>query len=193
MLPELISKDGKEAVDSKNQAIEKAIADYTQPLLCGAMGLGFPETDAEELVQQTFVAFLSAIDRFEGRSKLKTYLFGILYNKACEMRRAHKHEEIPDDIDETFEKRFDSWGSWVKPPRGPEEIAVSNEIMDMIGKCSENLPLPQRMAFYLKEVEGETMETICNIVGCTPTHLGVLLFRARNRIRECLEKKWGKK
>ncbi|MBI4064586.1 MAG: sigma-70 family RNA polymerase sigma factor [Elusimicrobia bacterium] len=177
--------------ERKNGAMEDLVNTYTQPLMAGAFAMGFLDFDAEELVQQTFVAFLSAVDRFEGRAQLKTYLFGILYNKASEMRRKRQKEESLDNTEDVFEKRFNPAGIWNSPPRGPEDTALTNEIQAWIEKCSENLPIQHRTAFFLKEVEKESSDTICNILGISYTHLRVLMHRARIKLRECLEKKWG--
>lgn len=74
----------QDILERRPGAIEGFINLHTQPLFACARGLGFSESDAEELVQDTFSSFLNAIERFEGRSKLRTYLFGILYNKASD-------------------------------------------------------------------------------------------------------------
>lgn len=176
----------------KNGAMEKLVDTYTQPLMAGAFAMGFSESDAEELVQETFVAFLKAVERFEGRSQLKTYLFGILYNKASDMRRKRYREESLDEIQEDFEKRFDSKGMWAQPPQGPEDSALNKEIQGWIEKCAEKLSARQREAFFLSEVEGESYEAICNILGVTYTNLRVLMYRARMGLRECLEKNWAR-
>jgi RNA polymerase sigma-70 factor (ECF subfamily) len=74
--------------------------------------------------------------------------------------------------------------------KGPEEETLALELSELIRDCSASLSQSQRAAFHLKEVERESTASICNILGVSETHLGVLLFRARNKLRECLEKKW---
>jgi DNA-directed RNA polymerase specialized sigma24 family protein len=69
--------------------------------------LGFAETEAEDLVQDVFQTFLERLDSFEGRSQLRTWLFGILHRKALERRRATVADDRMDPIDEVFESRFD--------------------------------------------------------------------------------------
>lgn len=173
----------------KQEAIETLVHTYTEPLMAAALGAGFSRADAEELVQDTFVAFLSAIQRFEGHSQLKTFLFGILYNKGSELRRRNRRESATDQIETIFNQRFDEQGLWRNPPNGPEALYEAQELGEWIATCAEQLPLNQRMAFHLKEVEGEKTKDICKILKVSVTHLGVLLFRARNSLRECLEKK----
>src|SRR5258708_1930189 len=175
-----------------HESVAQLIAAYADILLSAAFGLGFSEADAEELVQDTFVSFLDALDRFEGRSQLRTYLFGILYNKASTLRRQHQRESADDEIESIFERRFDARGMWMTPPKGPVDEAVNDELREWIEHCSAGLSADQRSAFYMKTVEGETTDSICNILKISTTHLGVLLYRARLKLRECLEKAWGK-
>ena len=76
-------------------------------------------------------------------------------------------------------------------PRGPEQDADVKEIADLIAHCLEDLPAQQKAAFLLREVDQEESDSICNALEITDTHLRVLLFRARNRLRDCIEKKWA--
>src|ERR1700733_9598042 len=96
--------------------IEDLVDRYTDNLMRAAFSLGFSETEAEELVQATFVAMIDGYERFQNRSKILTYLFGILYNKARETRRLqNRHESIDAAIDATFDSHFDSETHWDKP------------------------------------------------------------------------------
>ncbi|MCM2305018.1 MAG: sigma-70 family RNA polymerase sigma factor [Elusimicrobia bacterium] len=176
----------------KPEALTAMVDDHLPSLLGGALAIGLPRADAEEVVQETFVAFLSALDRFEGRSSLRTYLFGILYHKASRLREKARRTEGSDDIEALVEARFDSGGMWSRPPRGPEAESLDAETRRWVETCAEGLPDAQRTAFFLKEVEGETSESVCNVLGVTATNLRVMLHRARLKLRECLERNWGK-
>lgn len=176
----------------KPEALTAMVNDHLPRLLAGALSLGLSRPDAEEVVQETFVAFLGALDRFEGRSSLRTYLFGILYHKASGLRAKARREEGSDDIEAVVSARFDPAGMWTRPPGGPEALAMDSEIRRWVEKCSEGLPDAQKAAFFLKEVDGETPEAICNILGVSPTNLRVMLHRARLKLRECLELNWDK-
>ena len=76
--------------------------------------------------------------------------------------------------------------------RGPEQEASLKEAAALLKECLEGLPDQQRAAFQLKEVDMLPSEEARNVLGVADTHLRVLLFRARAKLRECLEKKWGK-
>lgn len=175
------------------RALASMIETCTDPLLGAAWGLGWSGPEAEDLVQETLLTFLKDPGKFEGRSSLKTYLTGILYMKSKERRRTFRREDPTDPVDEVFENRFAKGGWWRTQPRGPEDLALSSETIQTVMECAQGLSEDQRMAFYLKEVEHESTDMICNALGVSVTHLGVLLFRARNKIRECVQKRWDGK
>lgn len=176
----------------KPEALTAMVDDNLPRLLAGALAIGLSRADAEEAVQETFAAFLSGLDRFEGRSTVRTYLFGILYHKASNMRAKARRETGTDDIETVVEARFDAGGMWSRPPRGPEAESLDSELSRWIETCAEGLPDAQRAAFFLKEVEGETPQDICNVLGVNATNLRVMLHRARLKLRECLERNWEK-
>jgi RNA polymerase sigma-70 factor (ECF subfamily) len=141
------------------------------------------------MVQDVFRTFLERLDNFEGRSQLRTWLFGILHRKALERRRAAAMDDRMDPIDEVFESRFDSKGNWAQPPADLEQLMLSKEIGELILGCMDGLPVSQREAFVLREVEGLGTGEICKILTVSVTNFGVLMHRARARLRECLEAK----
>ena len=73
---------------------------------------------------------------------------------------------------------------------GFEDELFAKEARHEIGDCLEAVPDRQRMAFVLREIEGLSTQEICKILEVSTTNMGVMLFRARNRLRECLESKW---
>jgi RNA polymerase sigma-70 factor (ECF subfamily) len=180
----------RELKERKPGAVEALIEEYASPLLAAARSWGLSQPDAEEAVQDSLVDFLAAIGRFEGRSSLKTFLFGVLFNKCSERRRKAAREQATDDIEGAFDARFGLMGVWNCIPKGPEDEAVNDELRQWLLRCAESLSPDQRAAFQLKVVEGVETKDVCKILGVTATNLGVLLFRARNKLRECLENKW---
>ena len=141
------------------------------------------------MTQATFVTFIEVAPRFEGRSHVRTFLFGILYKKIAEARRKAKREQQTDPIEDVMESRFKADGSWQRAPRVADLQLHDAEIRQAIDGCLERASTQQRLAFALREVLGFTTEEICNILDVSRTNLGVLLYRARNRLRECLEAK----
>ena len=171
------------------EALEAVVHAYLAQILRAARGAGLAPQQAEDVSQATFATFIEKAPSFEGRSHVRTWLFGILYRKIFEARRAHVRFRQVDDIDALMERRFDSGGHWTQPPRPLDDQIYGTEVREKIDQCLEQAPLKQRMAFVLREAEAlETTES-CKILDVSRTNVGVLLYRARNRLRECLESK----
>ena len=169
------------------EVLREVVESHMTQILRAAMGAGLDRPTAEDVTQATFVTFIEVSRRFEGRSKVRTFLFGILYKKIAEARRAVRKQERVDAIDETMEGRFRLDGSWQRPPRPVDLQLYDEEIRSAIEDCLEDAPTAQRLAFVLRDVEGLSTEEICKILDVSRTNLGVMLYRIRNRLRECLE------
>jgi RNA polymerase sigma-70 factor (ECF subfamily) len=120
---------------------------------------------------------------------VRTFLFGILYRKISEARRGRARDRRNDPIDDMMEARFKPDGTWSRPPEASDRLLQTRELRRFLSDCLEESPENQRLAFHLREVEGLPTEEICKILGVTVTNLGVMLYRLRNRTRECLEAK----
>ena len=168
-------------------ALQAVVEAYLAQILRAARGAGLAPERAEEVTQATFTTFIEKASRFEGRSHVRTWLFGILYNKIAEERRHLSRDQQMDEIDEMIEQRFDASGKWVNPPQPVDLQLYSSEIRELFEDCLEKVPTQQRMAFGLREAEGFSSDEICKILDISHTNLGVLMYRVRNRLRECLE------
>ncbi len=169
------------------EALQAVAQAYLAQIFRSARGAGLDSDHAEEVTQATFTTFIEKAAGFEGRSQVRTWLFGILYNKIAEARRHLTRERQMDEIDDMVEQRFDSNGSWVNPPRPVDLQLYASEIRKFLEDCLQTVPTQQRMAFVLREVEGFSSDEICKILEVTHTNLGVLMYRVRNHLRECLE------
>ncbi len=161
---------------------------------------------AEEVVQETWIGVLEGLDRFEGRSSLKTWIFSILTNKAKTRGvRESRHVsfsplEASDDSPEepaVDPKRFRTtghwagyWASYPQPwdENTPEKLLLSKEGTAFLEQAIEALPAKLRQILVMRDVEGLTSEEACNIFGISETNQRVLLHRARSRVRKALEK-----
>lgn len=178
-----------ECLKTRDPAALAELADaYLPQLLRAGRGMGFSREENEDLAQSVFLAFLEGLDRFEGRSHIRTFLFGIFYHKVSEHFREKQREKKKDPIDEVMESKFDAQGNWSYSFDIERQI-FSQEAKQIIQECLETIPRAQRIAFYLREVEQMETPEICKKMGISVTNLGVLLFRARNRLCECVEKK----
>ncbi len=179
-----------EAIRRRDPATLRRVTEkYLPQVLRAARGAGLVAAQAEEVTQETFTTFLEIAPRFEGRSHVRTFLFGILYRKIAEARRGRARERRHDPIDDVVEARFSPNGSWSRPPEGSDQLLHTHELRRFLSDCLSESPASQRTAFHLREVEGFSTDEICKILGVTATHLGVMLYRLRNRTRECLERK----
>jgi RNA polymerase sigma-70 factor (ECF subfamily) len=152
---------------------------------------------AEEVVADTWLAVVTGLERFEGRSSLKTWLFRILTNKA-KTRGVRERRTVPfsafvgdGDEDETTVEvdRFARDGHWTAPPRGvPEERLLAGEARGTIADAIDGLPPNQRAVITLRDVEGLTAEEACNVLGLSETNQRVLLHRARAKVRAAFER-----
>jgi RNA polymerase sigma-70 factor, ECF subfamily len=157
---------------------------------------------AEEVVQETWLAVLNGIDRFEGRSSLKTWLFRILTNRA-KTRGERDGRMVPfsslagasEDADEPSvdPDRFlgpDSPhpGAWAAPPRGwPQDRLLERETLGVIEMAIDKLPEAQRDVILLRDVDGWTPMEVSDVLGITDGNQRVLLHRARSKVRAALE------
>ncbi len=103
--------------DRDAESLRLVVRAYLPQVLRAARGAGLPLQLAEDVTQDTFVTFIETAHRFEGRSHVRTGLLGILYKKVAAARRGLRRDQEMDDIDDVFEQRFDSAGSWTRPPR----------------------------------------------------------------------------
>ena len=181
--PELTA--GVRAGDPESRRVVVEV--YLPQILRASRAAGLDGATAEDVVQSTFLTFFEKSATFEGRSQVRTWLFGILYHKIREARRRGGRETPTDEIEAIVDRRFDDRGNWASPPQDINKVLEGDEIRIAIDGCLERVPAKQRMAFVLREVEGMLSEEICKILDVTRTNLGVLIFRARNRLRECLE------
>jgi RNA polymerase sigma-70 factor, ECF subfamily len=157
---------------------------------------------AEEVAQETWLGVLNGLDRFEGRSSLRTWIFRILTNiaktRAQRDRRTLPFSALQDpgrvpeaavDADRFLDPEHPRWpGHWaVKPEAWPEEALVAAETRGRIAEAIEALPATQRAVITLRDVEGWDSAEVCNALGLTETNQRVLLHRARSKVRGALE------
>ena len=175
----------------------------TYPML-KRVARGYVASDAvaEEIVQDTWLAIVTGIDRFEGRSALGTWIFSILTNQAkthsARERRALPFSSVtPSDVEEPvvdpdrFQKDDEAWpGHWANPPRPwqkPERRLLSLEARDRIKDALTQLPDRQRLVVGLRDIDGRSAEEVCDLLGLSQENQRVLLHRGRSRLRTVLE------
>jgi RNA polymerase sigma-70 factor, ECF subfamily len=197
-------------VDDLRRGDEKAfgvLIDMYNPVLLRVAMMYVPSRAvAEEVVQETWLGVLRGVDRFEGRSSLKTWLFRILVNTA-KTRGEREGRSIPFSsstrtrLDEPsveperfFGQDHPEAGGWsVGPTRWetPEERLLAGESRDVILRTIESLPPAQREVITLRDIEGWPSVEVCNALEISETNQRVLLHRARSKVRAALERYFG--
>jgi RNA polymerase sigma-70 factor (ECF subfamily) len=152
---------------------------------------------AEDLVQDTFVAALSGIDGFEGRSSEKTWLTSILRNKIVDhLRKLGREQPLSPSQDQEWQLDhfFHENGEWEEKPERwgntPEQILRQKEFWLVFMRCLSDLSERLRTAFSLREMEGLGCDDICKILGISPSNCWTMLYRARMLLRRCLQESW---
>lgn len=173
------------------RVFEQLIRMYQGTLLRVAQMYVSSQAVAEEVVQETWLAVVNGIDRFEGRSSLKTWIFSILANRA-KTRAQREGRTIPfsslGDSEPAVESdRFDR-GQWTAfPTDWPEERLLGDETLHVIESAIEGLPPTQRAVITLRDVQGWSAEDVRNALELSETNQRVLLHRARSKVRAALE------
>jgi RNA polymerase sigma-70 factor, ECF subfamily len=160
---------------------------------------------AEEVVQDTWLGVLKGLDRFEGRSSLKTWIFKIAANiartRAMREGRCRPFSSLAAGEGERSERSVDPDrffppdhprhpGHWSRGPAAwetPEERLLSGETRDVILAAIEQLPPAQRLIVTLRDVEGWSADDACQALELTDGNQRVLLHRARSKLRAALE------
>lgn len=160
---------------------------------------------AEEVAQETWIGVLRGIDRFEGRSSLKTWIYRILTNTA-KTRAQRENRSIPfsawGNADESIEPSVEPdrflpatdprWSRhWASEPQPwtniPEDLFLSKETQAVIRRAIDQLPATQRAVITRRDMEGWSSAETCNVLEISETNQRVLLHRARAKVRRALE------
>jgi RNA polymerase sigma-70 factor (ECF subfamily) len=184
-------------------AFEAVVRDWSPGLLRAARGYVGSDAAAQEAVQETWLAVIAGLDRFEGRSRLRTWVHGILANVA-RRRGVQDHRSVPlsalvaDGSDGPVvdparfrgpgEERAGSWRDEAVPePFGPEGRALGAELREMLLAALATLPERQRQVVVLRDLEGLSTPEVAQVLGLSEGNVRVLLHRGRMRLRELLE------
>ena len=182
------------------QAFEVLLDRLSAPMLRFARSILSDRETAEEVVQDTWLAAIRGLDRFEGRSSLKTWIFSILANVArTRVKRERRTvafssiSEIESPIDKLAaeaERFSEDRHAWMSPPRRqkqtPEDHLLSTEAVTRIDAALQSMPPRQAEVVTLRDIEGWSAKEVCQTLGLTASNQKVLLHRGRARIRTAL-------
>lgn len=182
------------------------VRDQHRALLRVAIAFVGSPAVAEELVQDTWMAVIAALDGFEGRSTLRTWIGRILVNRA-KTRSVRDRRTVPfsalspEDEAPVEPERFAPSGFWCAPPSReraapdevPEALVLRKEARAHIERELEALPAAQRTVVTLRDLEGWSAEEVCNVLEVSESNQRVLLHRGRTRLRAALERYYSGK
>jgi RNA polymerase sigma-70 factor (ECF subfamily) len=144
---------------------------------------------AEEVVQDTWLAVVRGVERFEGRSTFKTWLFHILLNRA--RSAAGREHRAPPLAHDDLGERFDANGAWATPPvpwaEEAEDRLVAQHLAERVRDLLPDLPEAQREVLLLRDIEGLPAADVCELLGVSDGNQRVLLHRARVHLRQQLD------
>jgi RNA polymerase sigma-70 factor (ECF subfamily) len=206
--PVVADPDEHRLVDGLRRGDEEAfmrlVRRYGPQMLRVARMYVSSDAAAEDVVQETWLAVLNGIDRFQGRSSLRTWLFRILVNQArtrgSRDARTTPFSSLPRDLEQDEpavpEERFlDTTsrlsGRWASAPARwddlPEERLLSEETVAVARRAIDALPASQRTVVTLRDVEGWDSAPVAELLGITEGNERVLLHRGRAKVRKALE------
>jgi RNA polymerase sigma-70 factor (ECF subfamily) len=172
------------------EAFVMLVARYQQPMLRLARAYVPSRAVAEEAVQDTWMGVVKGLERFEGRSTFKTWLFRILINRACSagsLEQRHATLEPHHAVDPI---RFDTNGQWADPVERWAETDDRLEAATWVAVLQsglEDLPPRQRQVVVLRDMEGLSSDEVCDLLDIAAGNQRILLHRGRTRLREILE------
>jgi RNA polymerase sigma-70 factor (ECF subfamily) len=142
---------------------------------------------AQEVTQDTWMAVVRGVDRFEGRSSFKTWLFRIQLNRARTAASREQRAGRPQPIDD---ERFDASGAWAVPPEPwadrAEDKLMAEQLARRVQALLDDLPDAQRQVVVLRDVEGLPPSEVAEMLGVSDGNQRVLLHRGRARLRQLL-------
>lgn len=155
----------------------------------------------EDVVQEALAGALKNADAFARRSALRSWVFAILKNKIADaLRQQQKHRpasELTSEYKEgeNFDELFDQRGHWLEtekpaPWPSPSEEAQNDQFWVAFERCVNGLPAKHAEIFMMREVLERASNEICQETGVSLSNLNVILYRARMRLRECLQINW---
>jgi RNA polymerase sigma-70 factor (ECF subfamily) len=185
-----------ERLRAGDEAAFKALVDrHDGALRRAARAFVHTAAAADDVTQETWLAVVAGLDRFEGRSSLRTWIFGILVNQA-RTRGARDARSLPFSALETDEgpavepAAFGADGRWASaPPRldaEPETSLLSAEVREHLLEAVGELPPTQKAVITLRDLVGLSAEDVCALLDVTDGNQRVLLHRARSSVRQAL-------
>lgn len=176
------------------EEFSKFVETYSGPIYRLALKMVGISTDAEDVLQNTFLKAFQHLKEFEGRSSLSTWLYRIASNEALMLLRKHRPEITlsdtateDDDNSDYSPAQFTDWCCL------PEDEFLSSESQAALDRAVQHLPETQRIVFVLRDIEGLSIQETSQVLNLSETAVKTRLLRARLRLREELSAYYGER
>ncbi|GAA0206643.1 RNA polymerase sigma factor [Kangiella japonica] len=173
---------------------EQVVKEYHSSMYAVAYAIA-GSSIADEVVQEAWISAINAINKFEGRSALKSWLIRITANEAKSRLRKESRSVSLEAVNENWatDTRFTQQGRWAdgNPEwdiSSPDELLSAGELKDCLKKHMDKLPDKQQQLLNLRDIGGLDMEAICNILEITASNARVLLHRGRDKMQRVIAK-----
>jgi RNA polymerase sigma-70 factor, ECF subfamily len=179
----------------EQKAYRELVATYQGAMRAVAFAI-VGSRNADEVVQDAWLAVVRSLDSFQARSSLKTWLLTITANTAKTRLKGNHREVLLDDLPAPHgsigDERFTSGGHWLLAPHAwhhdsPDALLTEEELRECLGKTLDSLSDMQGSVLHLREREGLELEDICNLLQVSLSNVRVLLHRARLKVFATLE------
>jgi RNA polymerase sigma-70 factor (ECF subfamily) len=169
-------------------AYAKLVEDNASAIYRLALRMMGNEADAEDVLQETFLSAFKSIDRFEGRSRLSTWLYRIASNAALMRLRRNEPEQV--SVDEPVER-----DDGEMMPRQffdfcclPEDDLLREEAREQMKQAIDDLPPTLRSVFVLRDIEGLSTAETAEALDLSESAVKSRLMRARLKLRDELSR-----
>jgi len=191
---------------STQEDIQDWVSLYADDLYRWALHKTSEKEIAEDLVQETFLVAFNSLNKFQGKSEPKTWLFSIINNKIIDFHRKKFREGMINQplnfgkndgggvLDQYFDDT-DTWKSKAKPSNWNQldgHLLDDNEFNMVLESCMKSLPASWYSAVHFKYLDQKNGNEICQELGITSSNYWKMLQRAKLQLRDCIEKNWFK-
>lgn len=176
------------------EELTKMVHQFSDPIYRVALRMLNDPAEAEDVLQETFIKALRSLKKFEGRSKLSTWLYRIAVNESLMLIRKRKPEiPITQDDNDDQDNAGISVSQIVDWCCLPESEFLSNETREVLNAAIQKLPENLRTVFILRDIEGLSIIETSQALELTETNVKTRLLRARMKLREELSVYFGEK
>ncbi|MFC4721093.1 RNA polymerase sigma factor [Geojedonia litorea] len=138
--------------------------------------------EAEEVSQDTFIKAFKSLDKFKGDSKFSTWIYKVAYNSCLDKIKSNKRKYNEVEIN-------NHTTNYIKTTNNAFDDLVEEERKQAIQECLDQLPSDDSFLLTLFYFEEQSLEEISSIIGLTPNHVKVKLFRARKKLASILKER----